>query len=250
MSRRPSPRNRPRHLGGTVAAEVTPLSIFGASDLRLWLARTLGVTLGTPPDVAAWADQSGQGNDAAQGTAADRPDLVAGAGVDFDGSSDHLIVPDDASLDFTTALTIGLRVRFEVITGNQVPLCKSPTGGGAWVLQTALSAIWWRFGGLGNYSVTPTLSAGVWYSLVWVFNGAGAANADRARFWIDGVEQAQTFTGTIPATIPVTADDLYLGRWNNLAAQYYNGDLRSAVLAAAVPTPAQIASLTAYLGGS
>lgn len=234
--------------GGSRA--ITPLSIFGPAALRLWLDYRQGVTLGTPPDVAAWADQSGQGNDAAQGTAADRPDLVDGTGVDFDGISDHIIVPDHASLDFTTALTIGLRLRYTNIGGGGVLLCKSPTTGGAWLLQTVTSAVWLRFGALSNYSITPaTLSAGVWYSMIWVYNGAGATNSDRSRFWLNGVEQAQTFNGSIPATIAVTADDLYFGRFNNLAAQHFDGDLKAAVCAAKVSTPADVAALTSYLGG-
>lgn len=227
----------------------TPLSIFGATDLRLWLDYKLGVTLGTPPDVAAWADQSGRANDASQGTAADRPDLVAGTGIDFDGASDYVSITDHASLDFTTALTIGLRLRYTNIAGGGVLLCKTPSGGGAWVLQTVTSSVWWRFGALSNYSITPALSTGTWYSMVFVFDGGGAGNAQRSRFWLNGVEQVQTFNGTIPATIPVTADNLFFGRFTDLAVQHFDGDLKAAVCAAKVSTAADVAALTAYLTG-
>ena len=76
------------------------------AGLQLWLRADTGVGL-SGSEVTAWADQSGEGNDALAPAAANRPDFVASApGLNgsptlrFDGSSDYLridsrILPDN-----------------------------------------------------------------------------------------------------------------------------------------------------------
>ncbi len=64
--------------GATIAA-VTPLTIFGSTDLKLWLRSDLGVTL-NGSTVSAWADQSGNGNNFSQGTALKQPTYTAMGG--------------------------------------------------------------------------------------------------------------------------------------------------------------------------
>jgi hypothetical protein len=73
----------------------TPTSLSGCV---LWLRADLGVTL-NGSTVSAWADQSGNGNNASQGTAASQPTYNATTGpggtlpgITFDGTSDMLNV--------------------------------------------------------------------------------------------------------------------------------------------------------------
>ena len=77
------------------------------SDLVLDLDGDEGITL-NGSDVSDWADQSVEGNDAAQGTASDQPLYNAtdtafkGHGsVEFDGTDHHMIITQDNSLDLT-----------------------------------------------------------------------------------------------------------------------------------------------------
>lgn len=78
---------RPNLMGNAAAAAaVTPLTIFGS--LAWWYRADLGVTIGT--GVSAWADQSGNAVNMAQGTGAAQPTLIASAvngqpAVRFDG---------------------------------------------------------------------------------------------------------------------------------------------------------------------
>jgi hypothetical protein len=60
----------------TFGGGLVPTNLSGCI---LWLRGDLGVTL-NGADVAAWADQSGQGNDATQGVAADQPAFEAAGG--------------------------------------------------------------------------------------------------------------------------------------------------------------------------
>lgn len=54
----------------------TPLSIFGASRIKLDLNGDLGITFGIGSNVASWADQSAFGNSPAQATTATQPTQV------------------------------------------------------------------------------------------------------------------------------------------------------------------------------
>ena len=83
------------------------------SGLRLWLDAEKGVT-SAANKVSAWADQSGQSNNAAQTMLARQPELTVNTinghpVIHFDGSDDVLKVLDSASLrfgmdDFTIAV--------------------------------------------------------------------------------------------------------------------------------------------------
>jgi hypothetical protein len=79
-------------------ATPAPLRVAG---LRLWVKADAGVT-GAGSSVSGWADQSGNGNNLVQPTAASQPQLVPGAAnglpvVRFDGAGDYM--------SFTTRLT-------------------------------------------------------------------------------------------------------------------------------------------------
>lgn len=77
--------------------------------LLLWLRADVGVTQDSNGVVSAWADQSGNSNDAFQGTASQAPTEVA-AGINgqpvirFDGGSSFLHLPSGFS-DFTQGVT-------------------------------------------------------------------------------------------------------------------------------------------------
>lgn len=64
-------------------------------NLSLWLRSDLGITL-NGSNVSSWADQSGNGRDFTQGTAAAQPAYVSSGGaknrpyLDFDGVNDYL----------------------------------------------------------------------------------------------------------------------------------------------------------------
>jgi len=69
------------------------------SGLKLWLDADDASTITESTGVSAWADKSGQGNNATQGTGASQPSLQAAAlngksAVRFDGTDDRLSVSD------------------------------------------------------------------------------------------------------------------------------------------------------------
>jgi len=80
------------------AGPADPLTIVTSVSPFLFLSADLGVTIGT--GVSAWADQSGNGHDASQGTAASQPALVTGD-VDFGGRNSILADGSNDFLDVT-----------------------------------------------------------------------------------------------------------------------------------------------------
>jgi hypothetical protein len=79
-----------------------------------------------------------------------------------------------------------------------------------------------------GYTTDTPLSLNTWHSVVTVFDGAGASNADRLKIYVDGVQRVLTFVGTISTTTPDNARDLYLGLESESAIRYLSGDISSA----------------------
>lgn len=226
-----------------------PRAIFG-SNLIAWLAWNLGVSLGTPPEVAAWADQSGNGNDVLQSTASLRP-LVASDGVNFDGTDDNLARISNATLDVTSVLTVAIRVKPDVVTSNRCPVARSQTTSGSWSVQTNLDGLRFHLGtpGVNFGEALAMLAAGTERTFVWVFDGTQVGNANRLKLWRDGVAQTLSFTGTVPATVPSSSNTLSVGCFSGPSGQYWDGRIKGVVIARAAATDVQRVAAETYLGG-
>jgi len=233
---------------GPQSVTDNPITIFGAANVALMLDYTLGITLGTPPAVAAWADQSGNANNASQGTAGNRPDLVA-TGLDFNGTTDNLSIADAANLDNTTRLIVGVSFIPDVVTGNRCPITKSTTVTGSWALQSSLAAMRMHFGAVGTaFSEGGTMTAGVLQRMIHEYDGGGATNALKLQQYLNSATATVlAFTGTIPTSIVNGANAVKVGSWEN-DLQHFDGVIkRVAVINGVISTAAQRARLDAWL---
>jgi hypothetical protein len=100
-------------------AAFAPTSLSGCV---LWLRADLGVTL-NGSTVSAWADQSGTGNHASQGTAANQPTYSASSGpggsrpgITFDGADDNLGIGSGLSAVFG-----GVNAAYTVVVSAKIP---------------------------------------------------------------------------------------------------------------------------------
>lgn len=95
-----------------LSAQTGPGGVGNSSTNILWLDANSGVTAPLA-DVSAWADRSGNNNNASQGTANLRPVLTANTvngypAIVFDNSQTHpddLVIPDNATLEGMNGLT-------------------------------------------------------------------------------------------------------------------------------------------------
>jgi hypothetical protein len=74
-------------------------------------------------------------------------------------------------------------------------------------------------------STSATLTTSAWNHLAMVYDGAGAANADRLKIYRNGVAAATTYTGTIPATYNSGTNPLRLGHFQWSSGYGTNGTL-------------------------
>jgi hypothetical protein len=141
--------------------------------------------------------------------------------LDFDGVDDYVDCGDINAIDGTAALTVSLWLTADA---NQFTVFASKSdaaGTAGWLFQTEnadnTKVIFYSGSGL-SYGTTPTatLVAGAMTHLVAVFDGAGAANADRLKIYVNRVNQTLAFTGTIPATLSATATSVRFGTWQAL----------------------------------
>jgi hypothetical protein len=180
--------------------------------------------------VSAWGDQSANNNDAAQGTAGNRPTYLTNGGdgkpaLSFDGSTDLLEVTDHASFGSTTAFSVSCWIR----TGTTFPtdgtiiahwgaterfLMRVETGGN---LVVSVSN-----GTVGSATLTGVLTANTWYHLAFSYLGAGSTNADKLKVYINGVLQSPTYSGTLPSSVGNPTSILSIGS-RNAASTYFNG---------------------------
>jgi len=142
--------------------------------------------------------------------------------MEFDGVDDYGscgIIP--ALNSGGGALTISLWAKHVNINGNDNIYVLCATGS---TYRTGL----WNFNGdilfnLANgsndYATCPFgtadgFSNGVWYNIVGVFDGTEIGNANRAKIYIDGVQQTCTFGGTIPTNVmsgaPYSSESTYI----------------------------------------
>ena len=229
----------------------TPVSIFGAVAVRRWLDRSRGVSIGTPPDVGSWADQSIYANHGAQAIEPNRPHQPAeGDPITFDGLLQYLSTPAAASLDATTSLIVGVSVKPDVVTGNHAIIAKSATGVGEWSVQTNGAAVRFFVGTPGlSWSEGGTLVVGARTRLIWVYNGDAVGNTLRLRQWQDGVQQSPSYPALpIPAAIVPSVNPVTDGAFSS-PAQFFDGDFFASVIVIGVPDPtaAQIATFDSYL---
>jgi len=83
-----------------------------------------------------------------------------------------------------------------------------------WLLNSTGANTNYRLKIAGNQTATDAeiFSTGTMYHFRVQYDGTEGAQADRIKFWVDGVEiTAKTVTGTIPSTMPTTENALAIG---------------------------------------
>ncbi|MFT5878423.1 MAG: hypothetical protein ACI8SA_002290, partial [Dokdonia sp.] len=97
-------------------SQTGPGGVGDASSNGMWL-KADDITLTNGAAVTSWADASGNGNGAAQGTATKQPTFISSANMNgmptvrFDGILDEMTILDDNILDGTSGITFYVAIR-------------------------------------------------------------------------------------------------------------------------------------------
>lgn len=123
--------------------------------------------------------------------------------LSFDGVDDLIDYGDLAGMDGASALSVLLWYNPNSITGDTDIVVKSSAVTVAIRMEQDADDVI-VFHGNGTISCTTpgaALAVGTWVHIASVYDGSGAANADRQKIYINGVAQVLTFAGTVPSTL-------------------------------------------------
>lgn len=134
--------------------------------------------------------------------------------LDMNGTDDYVSVADNAALDFTTNLTVVLWYKPDALAANEAIMCKwTYATQGSWAFQTGdtnsdelycfVASALNDVGLNGCQTSNANLVAdGTWYQIAFVYDGAGATNADRLKFYKNAtLLTTDAFDGTIPSSL-------------------------------------------------
>ncbi len=156
--------------------------------------------------------------------------MVPNFNLVFDGVNDYIDLGDIAELNGVAAFTIegwikqtnntDLEYVFDKNLTSSARISIAPYGGELFVIVGNGAN---TYGKWDNYALT--ISGGIWFHVAAVYDGTGVANSDRLKLYVNGVERAMTYSGTIPATTAnMAGEDAVLGN-NNNSGQYFGGYL-------------------------
>jgi len=144
--------------------------------------------------------------------------------LSFDGVDDQVDWGDVDTLDGLSKLTISAwisvntgQAAFEYILGKEGGTFPALNG---FMLYTdaanTTAGVLARNGNIAGGTVAGAITLNTFMHWLYVYDGTGAANADRLKLFLNGTQQTLTFSGTIAATIGATATPLmYSGNQNS-----------------------------------
>ena len=180
-------------------------------------------------DTSAQANSAGVAASSASGWVAGK----VGGGYNATATTGNLRVPDNASLPTGQSMTVSLWASgpqtINATLASQWDYSGGTPTSGAWALQTSSSdGTRLRFivassltdSGV-NYVETPAGSwTSGWHQVTVTFDGTQGAAANRVKVYIDGVSQALTMTGSVPATLQNANAFLCLGDFYGLSRPF------------------------------
>ncbi|HEO64457.1 MAG TPA: hypothetical protein ENI73_01165 [Spirochaetes bacterium] len=216
-----------RHeLWDTLCEPIQPDAISG---LKLWLKADAGITTAT--GVSNWADQSGNGNNATQGTGSSQPAFIASeptlnnqAVVRFDGTNDFMTMPEFMNSSQPTLIIVG-----KSASGASQRFFHDYGG----VLYDREITIWYRFGLGYEFAIKDT-------SLNWIsqvngstlsyFIGTNIVIGTSINVYYNGAMLSASNAGYNTTTTWTTGPPPTLGKFSGSSTNYLNGDIAEIII--------------------
>jgi hypothetical protein len=157
---------------------------------------------------------------------------ISGKARDFNGTDDYIDLGAMNSVEGVSKLTFDAWIFREGGSSYEGILSKFGTANDSidFILGGATSGVDDLFVRISTgaaqaygYTTGNYITANNWHHVAMVFDGTQATNATRLKIYIDGNQQALTFSGTIPATTPANATNLSIGKYGAATPLYFNG---------------------------
>ncbi|MBP9771847.1 MAG: LamG domain-containing protein [Candidatus Pacebacteria bacterium] len=136
-----------------------------------------------------------------------------GDALSFDGTDDHVLVPD---LDYTDEISGSLWVWFNAVTNQQMLVSQSNTIEVQMQMEGAAGSSKFRIrvdtaSGADVVNSTTMATAGVWYHVAWTYDGTNV------KLYINGNEETNFVQNTGSGNIADRNEDYAIGARNNAA---------------------------------
>jgi hypothetical protein len=216
----------------------------------LWLKADAGVTTNADGTVATWADQSGNGNNAAQDMALGYPSplLISDAGgrpmLNFDGTIRYLVVPDAPSLELTNDMSLFCAASCDDFAAVNMLCAKGLITGPHpfnFYVDTAGQTVAARGDNRGTSTVTGTSALPVTTNVVCGFTVSGSTGVDYLQGFANGT--GQFGYGTID-----DATQLYIGTRDALDL-YFKGNIGELLMYDHALASSELQLVNSYLAG-
>jgi hypothetical protein len=153
--------------------------------------------------------------------------------LNFDGDGDYVDSGDMTFTEGASALTWSMWVKPGTLSTQDCLLCKFNNAASqrSWAIETGGSdsskvrvSVSTSASDDATYGETPAgvLSNGSWTHIVGVYDGTQTGNSNRLKIYVNGVPQAVSFTGTVPASTQATTSTMRLAASSD-GSRYYNG---------------------------
>lgn len=183
-------------------------------------------------DNATQVDSAGSNDGTVTGATFTASGKING-GYDFDGSNDLINFGDINGVDGTATFTVNFWANIDALKdwqsifekrldANNRIYCgfSGPTAGD----NNDVLFLVGESGSGHGYSTANVVGTGSWNMWTFVFNGGGAANADKIKVFKNGSELTLTYGGTIPAATDDNSADVIVGK-NNENTVWFDGKL-------------------------
>lgn len=128
----------------------------------------------------------------------------------FDGT-DYLTAGRFEPLENISSFTVSLWVDFKTISAKSI-FGYWVDGYGGTLIESSASNLYFAVGNTayvaGYFPFSNNISANTWYHLSIVFDGTQTGNSNRLKVYLNGSEKTLTFSGTIPASTPVSPNSV------------------------------------------
>lgn len=238
------------YLNTTVIITTAPGGV--TSNIVTWLKADAGVT-GTS-DVSAWADQTGQSNDAAQGDSGRQPAKTDDAinyqpAITFNGSSDFMDIPYSSAFHQTQVQVFSVHKSLGAASYSS-PFTSRDAGVTEGYLlyedTSDLYAFWSASGGSWNGLTGNSVNLNS-YEIVSISGVAGVGSAQKY-IYQDGAQTGGTTTGTLAMSSSSTPYRVGAGATESATGNYYwNGDIAEQVVYNSVLSQADRYKVETYL---
>jgi hypothetical protein len=198
------------------------------------------------PDVSGTTafDRSGVGNN---GTLTNGPTVALGKigqALSFDGNNDYVSAGDVNAVDGASTLTLSGWFKRSASNAH-LTVGKTTNAGRTFSINFYNDGRAYvnvgTGGGVNSYGYFTSNDTD-WHHVVFVFDGNLSGNANRAKAYLDGVQQSLTFSNTIPAATQASSDSFEIGRDQTLAT-YSSGGIDEVRLYSRAFTQTEVTNL-------